>query len=70
MFVLFCGIILGGVDLLLPTTGFGSDQKIFDVRELGAKGDGTHLDTMAIQKALDACGERAAARWSFRRELI
>ena len=55
--VLACGIILCGVDLLLPTTGLGSEQNIFDVRELGAKGDGTHLDTGAIQKALDACGD-------------
>ena len=57
LFVLVCGIILGGVDLLLPTTGLGSEQNIFDVRELGATGDGTHLDTQAIQKALDACGD-------------
>ena len=55
--VLTCGIILCGVDLSLPTTGLGSEQNIFDVRELGAKGDGTHLDTKVIQKALDACGD-------------
>ena len=31
--------------------------RVFNVRDHGAKGDGKSLDTAAIQKALDACGE-------------
>ena len=31
-------------------------SRLYDVRDFGAKGDGTTLDTAAIQRALDACG--------------
>lgn len=35
---------------------WSSCAAVYDVREFGAKGDGHALDTVAIQKALDACG--------------
>jgi polygalacturonase len=39
----------------LPGTGLAAGA--FNVRDFGAKGDGTNLDTAAIQKALNACGK-------------
>ncbi len=43
----------GRADEAAPVGG----TKTYDVREFGAQGDGRTLDTAAIQKALDACGQ-------------
>jgi polygalacturonase len=39
------------------TWAMTGSAKEFNVREFGAKGDGIHFDTAAIQRALDACAD-------------
>lgn len=48
--VLGAGLISGGIEAR------GSEAKVYEVREFGAKGDGKTVDTAAIQEALDRCG--------------
>jgi len=52
--------------LLSVIDGVGtSTSKVFDVREFGATGNGTTLDTKAIQSALDACGHAGGGTVQF-----
>jgi polygalacturonase len=41
----------------LPAGSITKDERVFDVRQYGARGDGKAVDTSAIQQALDECGK-------------
>lgn len=49
-----CAIVLSAYPAL-PAHASGGRQEIFNVRDFGAHGDGTLLDTPAVQAAIDSC---------------
>jgi len=66
LFVFACvlGFAVCQAETPLANTQAG-EQSIFDVRAYGAAGDGLHLDTTAIQNALDACGKAGGGTVEF-----
>ena len=48
--------------LLLSGCGAAAHPRIFDVRDFGAKGDGTTLDTTALNRAIEACATEGGGK--------
>src|SRR6266566_4469395 len=49
--------LLAGALIIASALSLSAKTRIFDVRRLGAQGDGNTLDTAAIQQALDEAGK-------------
>ncbi len=47
--------LISVIFIFLLSAGLCADAATYNVRKYGAKGNGKHLDTAAIQKAVDAC---------------
>src|SRR5690349_1474944 len=49
------GLLAASAQGATPAPDRVAGARVYDIREFGAKGDGTTLDTTAIQAAIDAC---------------
>jgi polygalacturonase len=52
-----CSILLLALALVGCKSESGAPRAVFNVRDFGAAGDGTNIDTAAFQKALDTCAQ-------------
>lgn len=56
--LLIAGVViafLSHVQAQLPSAGYRSNQQVFNIKDYGATGDSTTMDTKSIQSAIDAC---------------
>jgi len=51
-------LVLAAMVVLPLICGYAADTGVFNVLDFGARGDGTNNDTVAIQKAIDACASQ------------
>jgi hypothetical protein len=47
--------VIAGLPAAIPPSSGSRGARLYDVRDHGAKGDGTTLDTAAVQRAIGTC---------------